>query len=117
MLSLPSRTKMFLCMTPVDMRKSFDGLFGIVRQEFQLDPLSGHLFLFVNKRRDRMKAIFWDGDGGVIWYKRLEHGTWQMPVSSSSPLELESHELAMILKGIDLKSARRRIRFQRPVAV
>lgn len=70
-----------------------------------------------SKRRDRMKAIFWDGDGGVIWYKRLEHRTWQMPVSSSSPLELESHEPAMILKGIDLKSARRRIRCQRPVAV
>jgi len=72
MLSLPSRTKMFLCMNPVDMRKSFDGLFGIVKQEFQQDPLNGHLFLFVNKRRDRMKAIFWDDDGFVIWYKKLE---------------------------------------------
>jgi len=63
---------MFLCMNPVDMRKSFDGLFGIVKQEFQQDPLNGHLFLFVNKRRDRMKAIFWDDDGFVIWYKKLE---------------------------------------------
>ena len=78
MLSLPSRTKMYLCMNPVDMRKSFDGLFGIVKQEFQQDPLNGHLFLFVNKRRDRMKAIFWDDDGFVIWYKRLEVGTWQL---------------------------------------
>lgn len=72
MLSLPSRTKMFLFMNLVDMRKSFDGLFGIVREEFQQDPLSGHLFLFVNKRRDRMKAIFWDDDGFVIWYKKPE---------------------------------------------
>ena len=108
-------------LTPVDMRKSFDGLFGIVQQEFQQDPLSGHLFLFVNKRRDRMKAIFWDDDGFVIWYKRLEAGTWQLPVlattSSSSSLALESHELAMILRGIDLKSARRRTRYQPPVAV
>lgn len=117
MLSLPSRTKMFLCITPVDMRKSFDGLLGIVQQEFQQDPLSGHLFLFMNRRRDCLKAIFWDGDGCVIWYKRLEHGTWQMPDSSSSPMELESHELAMILKGIDLNSARRRVRYQRPAAV
>jgi|GEM_PF-1134767 len=65
MLSLPSRTKMFLCMNPVDMRKSFDGLFGIVREEFRQDSLSGHLFLFVNKRRDRMKAIFCDDD--CLW--------------------------------------------------
>ena len=72
MLSLPSRTKMYLCTNPVDMRKSFDGLFGIVREEFRQDPLSGHLFLFVNKRRDRMKAIFWDDDGFVIWYKKPE---------------------------------------------
>jgi len=121
MLSLPSRTKMYLCMNPVDMRKSFDGLFGIVQQEFQQDPLNGHLFLFVNKRRDRMKAIFWDDDGFVIWYKRLEVGTWQLPVSTATTpaltLELEGHELAMILTGIDLKSARRRARYQPPVAV
>ena len=123
MLSLPSRTKMFLCMNPVDMRKSFDGLFGIVREEFQQDPLNGHLFLFVNKRRDRMKAIFWDDDGFVIWYKRLEAGTWQLPIVAASltaaatTLELEPHELAMILRGIDLKSARRRTRYEQPVAV
>ena len=73
MLSLPSRTKMFLCMNPVDMRKSFDGLFGIVKQEFQQDPLSGHLFLFVNKRCEGMKAIFRDDEEFVIRYKRLEN--------------------------------------------
>ncbi|MGV2332966.1 MAG UNVERIFIED_CONTAM: IS66 family insertion sequence element accessory protein TnpB [Planctomycetaceae bacterium] len=72
------------------MRKSFDGLFGIVKQQLQLDPLSGHLFLFVNKRRDSMKAIFWDGDGFVIWYKRLERGTWQLPAADSETLELEA---------------------------
>jgi len=108
---------MFLCMNPVDMRKSFDGLFGIVREDFQQDPLNGHLFLFVNKRRDRMKAIFRDDDGYVIWYKRLEVGTRQLPGSASTTLELGAHELAMILRGIDLKSARRRARYQPPVAV
>ena len=80
MLSLPSRTKMFLCMNPVDMRKSFDGLFGIVKQEFQQDPLNGHLFLFVNKRRDRMKAIFWDDDGFVMPTTsdlKLGHGSFR----------------------------------------
>ncbi len=114
---------------PYRVNPSFDGLFGIVQQEFQQDPLNGHLFLFINKRRDRMKAIFWDDDGFVIWYKRLEVGTWQLPTlartnpattpgtSSSSALELEGHELAMILRGIDLKSARRRVRYQPPVAV
>lgn len=117
MLSLPSRTKMFLCLTPVDMRKSFDGLFAIVEQEFRQDPLSGHLFLFINRRRDRMKAIFWDEDGFVIWYKRLEEGTWQLPGSDCGTLELAGHELAMILRGIDLKSARRRARYQQPVVV
>lgn len=117
MLSLPSRTRMFLCMTPVDMRKSFDALFGIVQQEFRQDPLSGHLFLFVNRRRDRMKAIFWDDDGFVIWYKRLEVGTWQIPTSTSSTMQLEIHELAMILRGIDLRSARRRARYQQPAKV
>jgi len=117
MLSLPSRTKMFLCIRPVHMRKSFDGLFGIVQQEFQQDPLSGHLFLFINRRRDRMKALFWDADGFVLWYKRLEHGTWQLPVSTSTTLELEAHELALMLRGIDLRSARRRPRYHRPVAI
>ena len=117
MIAIPSGVSIFLCTTATDMRKSFDGLFGIVREEFRQDPLNGHLFLFVNKRRDRMKAIFWDDDGFVIWYKRLEVGTWQLPGSASTTLELESHELAMILRGIDLKSARRRARYQPPVAV
>jgi transposase len=123
MLSLPSRTKMFLCIHPVDMRKSFDGLTGIVQEEFLQDPLNGHLFLFVNRRRDRMKAIFWDDDGFVIWYKRLEAGTWQLPsvaaalTAAATTLELEPHELAMILRGIDLKSARRRTRYEQPIAV
>ncbi len=83
MLSIPSRTKMFLCMNPVDMRKSFDGLFGIVQQEFQQDPLNGHLFLFINKRRDRMKAIFWDNDEGIA-RKRIglrERLSWAVIVS------------------------------------
>ena len=84
-----------------------------MQEEFRQDPLTGHLFLFVNKRRDRMKAIFWDDDGFVIWYKRLEAGdvATSHVSTAATTLELEAHELAMILRGIDLKSARRRTRY------
>ena len=110
MLILPSRTKMFLCMNPVDMRKSFDGLFGIVREEFRQDPLSGHLFLFVNKRRDRTKAIFWDDDGFVIWYERLEKGTFEMPRVSdqSTHITLDVTQPSMLLGGVSLAAAKQR---------
>jgi len=114
---------MFLCIHPVDMRKSFDGLTGIVQEEFRQDPVNGHLFLFVNKRRDRMKESFRDDDGFIICYKRLKAGTWQLPIVSASltaaatTLELEAHELAMILRGIDLKSARRRTRYEQLIVV
>lgn len=72
MLSLPATVRMFLCAQPIDMRKSFDGLTGLVEFALALDPLSGHLFLFLNKRRDRLKILFWERDGLVIWYKKHE---------------------------------------------
>ena len=74
---LPAAVRVFLCSRPTDMRKSFDGLFGMVREFLGQDPLSGHLFLFLNRRRDRAKILFWDRDGLVIWYKRLEAGSFQ----------------------------------------
>src|SRR5580692_1316660 len=77
MIMLPSAVRIFLCTRPTDMRKSFDGLFGMVREFLGQDPLSGHLFLFLNRRRDRAKILLWDRDGLVIWYKRLEAGTFQ----------------------------------------
>jgi transposase len=76
---LPAAVRVFLCSRPTDMRKSFDGLFGMVREFLGQDPLSGHLFLFLNRRRDRVKILFWERDGMVIWYKRLEAGTFQQP--------------------------------------
>ena len=82
MLSLPANVRLYLCATPTDMRKSFDGLHTLVRQVFELDPLDGHLFLFVNRRRDRIKLLWWDRDGLAMWYKRLEMGTYQLPVVS-----------------------------------
>lgn len=116
MLSLPSNARVFLCTQPTDMRKSFDGLMGLVSGVLEQDPLSGHLFLFVNRRRDKLKALFWDRDGLCLWYKRLEAGTWQLPAGGDlqAGVELDADQLAMILRGIDLSSVRKRRRYQRP---
>jgi transposase len=113
MLSLPGNAHVYLCQTPVDLRKSFDGLCGLVEAVFQRDVLDGHLFLFVNKRRDRLKALWWDRDGLVIWYKRLERGTFELPRSpqGAAHLELDATELAMLLGGVALEGAQRRKRF------
>jgi transposase len=117
---LPAAVRLFVCTRPTDMRKSFDGLLGLVQDFLGQDPLSGHLFLFFNRRRDRAKLLFWDRDGLVIWYKRLEAGSFQnldpardAQVSGSAGLELSVTDLAMILGGIDLTTARRRKRYSR----
>jgi transposase len=97
------------------MRKSFDGLQVLVQQVFQLDPLEGHLFLFVNRRRDRVKILWWDRDGLALFYKRLEAGTYQLPVvaADAQGVEIDATQLALLLGGIDLRSARRRKRYSR----
>jgi transposase len=117
---LSAAVRVFLCTKPTDMRKSFDGLFGMVREFLGQDPLSGHLFLFLNRRRDRAKILLWERDGLVIWYKRLEAGSFQSldptaktPTSGPAGLELSVTDLAMILGGIDLTTARRRKRYSR----
>ena len=113
MISLPSAVRAFLCTRSVDMRKSFDGLSGLVEECFRQDLLDGHLFLFVNRRRDRLKALYFDHDGLAIWYKRLEVGGFQVPDSGDRDgIELDPAQLAMILSGIDLETARRRQRFR-----
>ena len=117
MLTCPTHLPIYFCAEPVDFRKSFDGLTGVITSVFETSVLDGHLFLFINKRRDRIKAMWWDRDWLVLFYKRLDVGTWQLPGSTSTTLKLEAHELAMILRGIDLKCARRRARYQQPVAV
>ena len=124
MLRLPSlgeldrelRVRVFLCTSPTDMRKGFDTLAVLVREGLGYDPLSGQLFLFVGKRRDRLKILYWDRDGYALWYKRLEQGTFRMPVAKpdAASIELKASELAMLLEGIDLRSIKRRKRFQRP---
>lgn len=113
MLSLPSQARVFLCAAPVDLRKSFDGLSGLVESVFKSNVLDGHLFLFVNKRRDRIKALWWDHDGLVIWYKRLEAGGFEVPApqADQTHITLDATELAMLLGGVSLASAKRRKRF------
>ena len=117
MISLPSSVRVFLHAPPTDLRKGFDALCGLVTTAFGQDPTSGHLFLFVNRRRDRMKILYWDRDGLAIWYKRLESpGTFQIPATATkaASIEMTPTQLALILSGIDLKSARQRERYQRP---
>jgi transposase len=112
MIMLPSTARIFLCARPVDLRKSFDGLTGLVQDCFGQDPLDGHLFLFLNRRRDRIKILYFDRDGLAIWYKRLEAGSFQMPQATEDGIELQPAQLAMLLSGIDLRTARQRKRFQ-----
>jgi transposase len=95
------------------MRRSFDGLAMMTRENMGQDPLSGHLFVFFNRRGDRVKIMFWDRSGFCIWYKRLEQGVYRLPqsiVNMPSP-EVEIADLSLILEGIDLSFARRRKRF------
>ena len=118
---LSAAVRVFLCTRPTDMRKGFDGLSGLVQECFSQDPLTGHLFLFLNRRRDRIKILYFDRDGLAIWYKRLEVGSFQNPVptpgaaqlAGSAGIELSVTDLALILGGIDLTTARRRKRYCR----
>ena len=108
---------MFLCTQDTDMRKSFDSLRGIIRNAMHLDPLSGSLFIFKNKRGDRIKCVYWDETGFAMWYKVLQRGTFQFPdlqKYDSAGLEIDGSTLRMILDGIDLGSIRRRPRYRRP---
>ena len=76
MIHPPASVRVYLCLSPCDMRRSFDGLHALVRDHLQLDPFAGHLYLFANKRRDRLKILYWDRDGFAVWSKRLEEGTY-----------------------------------------
>jgi len=97
----------------VDMRRSFDGLCAIVQSEFKKDIRTGDLFLFLNRRLDRIKLMYWDRDGIAIWMKRLERGTFQRPllVSGSDQVVIDATDLALLLSGIELQSVKRRKRY------
>ena len=115
MLSFPPAVRLWLATAPADLRKSFDGLAELVRQHLHEEPLSGHVFVFRNKRSDRLKLLYWDEDGFVIVYKRLEQGTFRWPAvaEGQTSVTLRAAELAMLLDGIDWQNARRSRRYHR----
>ena len=116
MLTLPPSVRVFVHLGPTDMRRSFDGLAGMVREILRADPMSGHLFVFFNRRRDRVKILFWDRTGLALWYKRLEEGVFTLPKASDGDqqpsMEMSWADVSLILEGIDLTGAKRRKRFQ-----
>jgi transposase len=116
MIHLPASVRVYLCLAPCDMRKSFDGLHTLVRDHLELDPFAGHLVVFASRRRDRVKIWYWDQDGFALWSKRLEEGTYAVPFTDNLAerrREITAQELAALLSGIDLSQASRRKRYQR----
>jgi transposase len=104
------------------MRRGFDGLSGMVTTLLQQDPLTGHLFVFRNRNRDKLKILYWDTDGLAIWYKRLEQGTFQFPTDGTKSkeellagVEITHSQLSLLLGGIDLASARKRKRYSKEI--
>ena len=115
MIHLPASVRVYLCLAPCDMRRSFDGLHALVTGVMQLDAFGGHLFVFSNRRRDRVKILYWDRDGFAVWAKRLEEGAYAMPFEAAGELrrEITTGELGALLSGIDLERSRRRKRYRR----
>ena len=113
MLSLSPAVKLWYCPYPIDMRLGFDGLFALVRNRLDADPLSGHLFIFRNRSADRLKVLYWGGHGLCLWCQRLEAGRYHFPDASaqSQRIELTPGQFQMILDGIDLSRIKRFKRF------
>ena len=112
MLSFPSAVRIYLCKEATDMRRSFDGLAMMVHCVIQEDPLSGHVFVFRNKRGNMLKLLYWDRDGYAIWYKRLEKGTFSWPDRITEKATIDYRELSMMLEGIEPARYRRKPRFR-----
>jgi transposase len=116
MIALPPQIRVCLYRRPTDMRKSFHGLVALIESQMNQDPLSGSLFVFLNRRRDRVKILYWGQTGFCIWYQHLQKGTYQLPdqetLDDQDTLEVTRSQLSLILDGIDLSSARQRPRFQ-----
>lgn len=116
MITLPPQIRVFLCRLPTDMRKSFHGLVALTESALMQDPLSGSLFVFVNRRRDRIKILYWGQTGFCIWYQQLQKGTYQLPdeaaIEEGQAVEVTRSQLSLILDGIELSSARQRLRFR-----
>lgn len=114
MLSLNSSQRYFLYRKATDMRKQFDGLSGLVNTYFDHQLMSGDVFVFLNRRRDRIKLLMWDQTGFALYYKRLERGTFELPeFSESTTLELTATQLHLLLAGVELHSVKYRKRYQK----
>ena len=118
MFGLGAATRIYLAPGATDMRKGFDGLYGLVRDQLLCDPLSGHLFLFSNAQRNRLKIIFWDGSGLWVCAKRIERGCVHWPVvdREQRKVVLSHEELTMLLGGIDLSQTRQLKWYRKPLA-
>lgn len=103
--------QIFFCVVPIDMRRSFDSLAELVRESLGQEPRSGHLFIFRNKTEDRVKILYWDRDGYVIWYKRLEKGKFTLPVAAGSGVEIDAATFSMLINGVDLKKTKKQKRY------
>jgi len=113
MLSFSSHQRYFLYRGVTDMRKGFNGLSGLVRAHISHELLSGDVFIFLNKRRDRIKLLVWDRNGFVVWYKVLEQGTFELPAAENETLEMSWTDIQLLLEGIEIKSVKRRKRYQK----
>jgi transposase len=114
MLMWSPATRIFVAGQATDLRRSFDTLAEMTRQVLKADPFSGHLFVFFNRTRNRVKILYWDRTGFWLSHKRLERGTFRVPETQAAVLEWNAAELALILEGIELAGARRRRRYHRP---
>ncbi len=110
---LSPATKIYLAVEAIDMRKGFEGLHGLVRDRMGQDPLSGHLFLFTNKTKTRLKALVWDGSGLWVCAKRLEKGRFGWPEADGVSVTMRAEELAMLVGGLDLKQSGERKWYRR----
>jgi transposase len=107
-------TKIYVAVEAVDMRKGFEGLYGLVRDQLRVDPLSGHLFLFSNRTRTRLKALVWDGSGLWVCAKRLEKGRFRWPEAEGRhSVTMRPEEFAMLVNGLDVKQTRQRNWYRR----
>jgi transposase len=112
-LTLPPTVRIWCATIPTDLRRGFDGLAALVRSELHGDPLSGHLFVFFNRRADRLKVLYWDRDGLCLWYKRLEQGRFHFPPADATYMELTPGQLQMILDGVDVQRVHQFKRYRR----
>jgi transposase len=116
MFALPSSVRIYVASEATDLRRGFDGLSALTRSVIGADPMSGHLFVFINRRKDRIKILAWDRTGYVLLYKRLEKGTFRIPIvpkTGERHVEMDSGELTLMLEGFDLSNARRQKRWYR----